>query len=534
MNGTMINNPLTINHILEHTNCIHGNKHVYTQLPNGNIHHYNYSTLYTRVLQLANAIRELGIQQNNIVGTFATNTYQHLELYYALPITGNIIHPLNIKLSPNQITKIVQDANDKFIFVDGQLYDQYTHLFKDIKRIPAVLFNENYVDGHSYYEYEKLISDIYDDYNSDIMDENTSMALCYTSGTHGEPKGVLYTHRSMFLHTLTVNQADVFGLTEADVVMPLVPMYHAMGWGIHYAAMFVGADLVLTDANHDNIINLIAETKVTVGAGVPTVWKKLLPEMLKRRHEVTSLQRLIVGGEPMPCNLIEAFENKLNIEIRHAWGMTELNPTGTFSTLRKKHNKLSDSEKWEIKSLQGQPVPGVQIRIVDENQCILAWDGTSVGEIHVKCLWAAGRYYNQQTDEEFTTDDGWIRTGDLATINPDGYIKIVDRAKSLIKSGGESISTMELEAALLKHPLVMDSTVIRVKDEKWGERPHAIITLSDQIDSDISKILVEHLSSIFPKFWIPDKFYVVDKIPKTGTGKTDKDALLNELREKLM
>lgn len=526
-----MNKPLTIRQILDHTNSIHGNKHVYTQLPNGNIHHYNYSTLHSRVMQLAIAIKELGIQQNDIVGTFAANTYHHLELYYALPISGNIIHSINIKLSPNQITKIVKDANDKIIFVDGNLYDQYTQLLNDIDTIPVVIFNENYVSDHSCLEYEKLISKIYDEYKSDIMDENLPMALCYTSGTNGEPKGVFYTHRSMFLHTLAVNQTDVFGLSEADVVMPLVPMYHAMGWGLHYAAMFVGADLVLTDANNDKIVDLIAETKVTVGAGVPTVWKNLLPEMLKRRHEITSLQRLIVGGEPMPCNLIEEFEKKLNIEIRHAWGMTELNPTGTFSTLRKKHKKLSDSEKWELKSLQGQPVPGVEIRIVDDNRCILAWDGISVGEIQVKCLWAAGRYYNYQADKEYITDDGWIRTGDLATINSDGYIKIVDRAKSLIKSGGESISPMELEAALLKHPLVTDSTVIRVKDEKWGERPHAIVVLSDEIDSDISEILVDHLSTDFPKFWIPDRFYVMDKIPKTGTGKTDKEAILNELSE---
>lgn len=528
-NCPMMNNPLTITHILEHTECIHGNKNVYTQLPNGKMHNYTYSNLYTRVMQLANVIKDLDIQQNHVVRTFSTNTYQHLELYYAIPITGAIIHPINIRLTPNQFVKMVNEVEDCLIFVDGLIYDKYAHLTKEINIKNSVLFNEHNVDTYSSHGYEKLISIANSDYKFDIMDENIPMALSYTSGTNGEPKGVLYTHRSMFLHTLAVNQADVFGLTESDVVMPLVPMYHAMGWGIHYAAMFVGADLVLTRTNQNSIVDLIAETKVTVAAGVPTVWRKLLPEMLKRKQDISTLRKLIVGGEPMPCNLIEVFEKQLNVEVRHAWGMTELNPTGTFSTLRKRHNKLTESEKWELKSLQGQPIPGVQIRIVDDNRCILAWDGLSVGEIQVKCLWAAGCYYNNQPDKEFFTDDGWLRTGDLATINHEGYIKIVDRAKSLIKSGGESISPMELEAALLKHPLVIDSAVIGVKDKKWGERPLVIVTLSDQNDTDLSGILKEYLSTDFPKFWIPDRFFVVEKIPKTGTGKTDKDAILKEL-----
>ena len=528
MFGTMMDNPLSITLIIEHANQIHGEKYVYSLSPDGKIHNYTYSNLYSRTMKLADAITQLGIQQGEVIGTFSSNNHQHLELCFAIPISGSVIHPLNIKLSPVQLSKIIREADDKIIFVDGMIYDKYVNLCNQIEGIYSIVFNLQNSQNELSCEYEKLLTNARDNYTTDIQDENMAMALCYTSGTNGEPKGVLYTHRSMLLHTLAVNQADVFGLTEADVVMPLVPLYHAMGWGLHYAAMFVGADLVLTDPINQHIIDLIAETKVTVAAGVPTLWRKLIPELLKRKNDVPSLQRIIVGGEPMPEDLIEIFEKELNIEIRHAWGMTEMSPTGTFSILKKKHQKLSYEEKYEIKALQGQPIPGVQLRLVDENQCILPNDGICVGEVQVKSPWTANSYFKNGFDDSLTKD-GWLRTGDLATINEDGYMKIVDRSKSLIKSGGESISPMELEAALLKHPLVTDSSVVGISDEKWGERPIAVVAISDQDSDDISEILREHLSKDFPKFWIPDKFVIVEKIPKTGSGKTDKVAIRRTL-----
>ncbi len=529
MFGTMMDNPLSISLIIEHANRIHGDKHVYSLSPNGKIHNYTYSNLYSRTMKLANAITELGIQQGEVIGTFSSNTHQHLELCLAIPISGSVIHPLNIKLSPVQLSKSIREADDKIIFVDGMIYDKYVNLHKQIEGLHTIVFNSQNTTHESSCDYDSLLTNATDNYATEIQDENMAMALCYTSGTNGEPKGVLYTHRSMLLHTLAVNQADVFGLTEEDVVMPLVPMYHAMGWGLPYATMFAGADLVLTDPINQHIIDLIAETKVTVAAGVPTLWKKLIPELLKRKNDVPSLQRIIVGGEPMPVNLIEIYEKELNIEIRHAWGMTEMSPTGTFSTLKKKHHKLSDQEKNKIKALQGQPIPGVQLRIVDENQCILPNDGICVGEVQVKSPWTANSYFKNVLDEDSFTEDGWLRTGDLATINEDGYMKIVDRLKSLIKSGGEFISPKELETALLKHPIVTDSAVVGISDDKWGERPIAVVTISDQDIDDISEILKEHLSKDFPRFWIPDKYIIVKKIPKTGSGKTDTVAIRNAL-----
>ena len=521
----MMNNPLSISLIIEHANSLHGDKSVYTLLPNGKRNDFAYSTLYSRIMKLANAISKLGIQQGEIVGTFATNSYQHLELCFAVPVIGSIIHPLNIRLSSVQLAKIIREADDKIIFVDEMVYDKFAHLINEIESLQSIVYNSQKCMNGSPCEYEMLLSHVSDIYNSEIIDENKAMALCYTSGTNGEPKGVLYTHRSTVLHTFAVNQVDVFGLTEADVVMPLVPMYHAMGWGLHYAAIFVGADLVLTDPNNKHIIDLIAETEVTVSAGVPTVWKKLLPDFLTRKNDVSSLQRIIVGGEPMPEQLVEVYEKELNIEVRHAWGMTEMSPTGTFSMLRKKHHKLSEKQKYKIKALQGQPIPGVQLRVVDENQRILSNDGISVGEVQVKSPWTACSYFKNGLNKDSFTEDGWLRTGDLATINEEGYLKIVDRSKGLIKSGGESISPMALEAALLNHPLVIDSVVIGVSDDKWGERPLAIVVLSEQNGGDISESLKEHLSIGFPKFWMPDRFVVVDEIPRTGVGKTDKQAI---------
>ncbi len=536
MLGTMMNYPLTLAQILEHAHRIHGDKQVHTQLPNGKVHTYNYDMLYSRVKQLANAITTLGGRPGDSVATFAFNTYQHLEICCAVPYAGAIIHPLNVRLASTQLAKIVGEANDKLIFVDGACAEQFSKLQEKIDCKHVVFFdvdtgqNENLTNLSI--KYEQLISEADDDYISDIQDENWAMALCYTSGTGGEPKGVLYTHRSMFLHTLAANQADVFGLTESDVVMPLVPMYHAMGWGLPYASMFSGAEIVLANANHEYIVDLIAETGVTVAAGVPTIWARLLPELQKRKQEVSSLKRLIVGGEPMPPTLIEAYEKELGVEVRHAWGMTEMSPTGTFSTLRKAHQNLSDTQKCKIKAMQGRPISGVQVRLANENDAELPWDGRTIGEVQVKSPWTASTYYkNTSTPEHFTTD-GWLRTGDLATINAEGYMQIVDRAKAIIRSGGESISSVALETALLKHPSVNDAAVIGVSDKKWGERPLAVVVITSQTDEDISEILKQHLITEFPKFWIPDKFVVVDEIPKTGVGKTDKRAILQMLLPK--
>ena len=532
----MMNYPLTLAQILEHAHRIHGDKQVTTLLPDGTLHRYTYTALYTRVKRLANAITQLGIQRGDRVATYASNTYQHLELYYAIPCIGAVLHPLNVRLSPVQLAQIVDEAEDKLIFVDSGFSKQFKAFQNQMACKQAIYFDPISADADV--PYERLLSEATPANTWDIQDENWAMGLCYTSGTQGEPRGVLYTHRSMFLHTLAANQADVFGLTEADVVLPIVPMFHAMAWGLPYASMFAGADMVLPGAKPSCIAKLIAETGVTVAAGVPTVWAKVYPELRKRRKDIRGLRRLIVGGEAMPLPLIEAYEKELGVEICHAWGMTEMSPTGTFSKLRGAHRSLSDAEKWRIKAKQGRPIPGVELRLAAETSngfTELPWDGETIGELQVRSPWTANSYYKVEPTAEHFTTDKWLRTGDMATIDADGYMQIVDRAKALIRSGGESISSIALEAVLLKHPYVHEVAVVGIPDEKWGERPFAVVALtpvgavSNRTDADISDILRQQLASEFPKFWIPDRFVFVDEIPKTGVGKSDKQALLAQL-----
>ena len=528
MHGMMMNYPLTLAQILEHAHRIHSSKRVTTLLPDQTFHSYTYTTLYERVKRLANATTQQGvIQPGDRVATYASNTYQHLELYYAIPCIGAVLHPLNVRLSTVQLARIVQEAEDKVIFLDGAFAEQFEELREKIECKQIVHFNPS--SAHPNVAYEQLLSEAEPVYSWNIPDENWAMGLCYTSGTQGEPRGVLYTHRSMFLHTLAVNQADVFGLTEADVVMPLVPMFHAMAWGLPYASMFAGADIVLPSAKPVCMADLIAETGVTVAAGVPTIWAKVYPELSKRKQDISTLRRLIVGGEAMPPTLIEAYEKNLGVEVCHAWGMTEMSPTGTFSKLRGIHQNLSDAEKWRIKAKQGRPIPGVELRLAAETSngfTKLPWNGEVVGELQARSPWTASRYYNIEPTTEHFTADGWLRTGDIATVDVDGYMQIVDRAKALIRSGGESISSVALETSLLKHPSVLEAAVIGVPDEKWGERPLAVVALSQRMDEDISDTLKQHLSVEFPKFWIPDRFVVVDEIPKTSVGKSDKRAIL--------
>ena len=528
MHGTMMDYPLTLNLILEHVRRIHIDKCVHTLMPTGKIHTYNYTTFCERVGKLANAIYNLGIEHGDRVATFASNTYQHLELFYAIPFVGGVIHPLNVRLTSKQQAGKVWQADDKLFFVDGVYSDKFSALQEEVEPAMSVHFNidKPYAPEQFTIEYEECIAGNDKGYIPDIQDENSALALCYTSGTSGEPRGILYSHRSVFLHTLAVNQAEVFGITESDVVLPLVPMYHALAWGIPYAAMFVGADIVLHGTDSNGVVELIAETGVTISAGVPTVWGKLLPELQKRKQDVSSLQRIIVGGEAMPSTLIHAYENDIGVEVRHAWGMTEMSPTGTFSTLRREHLHLPDKETFKIKSMQGRPIPGVQIRLASEDEYDLPWDGETIGEVQVRSPWTAGEYYGSVSSQEHFTKDGWLRTGDLAVINHEGYMQIVDRAKTLIKSGGESISTASLESVLVEHPLVKEAAVLGIPDEQWGERPIAIVALSENTDQDIPKLLSKHLAEAFPKFWIPDDFIVIDEIPKNGVGKTDKNAII--------
>ncbi len=531
MNGLMMDYQLTLDRILEHANRLYPHKRVITKLPTGQFHEYTYADMYKRVKKLANVLESLGVEPGDRVGTFAWNTFEHLEFYYGIPGAGAVIHTLNLRLAPDQLAFIINHAEDKLIFVDGTLLklieavaDQLTTvkhfiLFNAPKtvetKLPNVLF------------YEDLMAEASDEYTWRCTDEQMAMGLCYTSGTTGNPKGALYSHRSMFLHTLGEALANALGVTESDIVLPVVPQFHAMAWGLPYACVMTGAEMVMPGPHLQGppLAEMIDKYRVTIAAGVPTIWTGLYHELMANKRDISCIRALVVGGSAMPRGLIENYEKNLGVNVAHAWGMTELSPLGTVSNLQGHHADLSDQEKWDIKAKQGYPIIGVEMRIVDEEGKELPWDGKTMGEVQVRGPWVVRQYFRVEPSTDSFTADGWFRTGDVATMSPDGYMEITDRTKDLIKSGGEWISSVALENALMAHPKVMEAAVIAVPDEKWSERPLAAVVLAPGVAEITEEELTEFLSARFAKFWIPDRIVIVEALPKTSVGKFDKKVM---------
>ena len=530
MQGLMMDYPLTIDRILEHAHRMYPHKEIATKQPDGSMHRYTYHDFYRRVKQAANALAELGIESGDRVGTFSWNNYQHLELYYAIPCSGAVCHTLNIRLAPDQLAFIINHAEDKVVFIDGTLLPLFERVAPHLTTVQHyVLFNaapDAKTSLPNAIHYEDLLARASDSYKWPVTDERQAMALCYTSGTTGNPKGVLYSHRSMYLHTIGENQANALGVQEMDTVMPVVPMFHAMAWGLPYACAVAGADLVLPGPHMSApaLADLIAEERVTVAAGVPTLWTGLYQELKAHPRDVSCIRALIVGGAAMPRALIEAYERELKVNVLHAWGMTELSPLGTVSRLSSQHADLSPAEQWDVKARQGYTLPGVEMRITDDAGNELPWDGTTMGELQVRGPWITKGYYKLEPTPEQFTSDGWFRTGDVATITADGYMEITDRTKDLVKSGGEWISSVALENALMAHPEVLEAVVIAIPDERWIERPMAVVVPIAN-STVTSSELREHLSSAFARFWLPEKIVFVHEIPKTSVGKFDKKVL---------
>lgn len=531
MQGQMMDYPLTLDRILEHANRLYPRKRITTGLPDGTLHRYTYADLRRRSKRLASALGGLGVEPGDRVGTFAWNNYQHLELYFAVPCSGAVCHTLNIRLSADQLAYIISHAEDKAVFVDATLLPLFEAVAARLDRPPrAVLFNADPGTGTSLSDvcdYEDLIDSGSDAFEWPVTDEAAAMGLCYTSGTTGEPRGALYSHRSMFLHTFGVNQSNAVGIVESDIVMPVVPQFHAMAWGLPYACAMAGADMVLPGPHlkPDALARTIADEGVTVPAGVPTIWTGLYEELKGNPRDVSCIRSLVVGGSAMPRGLIEAYETELNVPVLHAWGMTELSPLGTVSRLQRRHRALSDADRWDVKARQGVPICGVELRVVDDSGSEAPWDGRSIGEIQVRGPWVIGSYYKQKPSAERFTDDGWFRTGDVGAMSPDGFLHITDRTRDLIKSGGEWISSVELENALMGHPAVTEAAVIAVPDAKWTERPFAIAVRSPGADPVTAEALRAHLASAYPKYWVPDRIVFVEQIPKTSVGKLDKKVI---------
>jgi fatty-acyl-CoA synthase len=517
----MQDSQLTVRSIFDRMRTIYGDGCVIS--PERTI---TYAEMGERVLKLCSALKDLGIEPGDRIGTFAFNTARHFELYYAAPLLGCVLHTINVRLFPEQITYITNHAEDKIIFFDADLDGPLAEVAPELKTVERfVKMGEGPATAlPDALDHDELVANSLPVTDLPDVDENSACGLCYTSGTTGMPKGVLYSQRAQWLHAITSCMADHAAYTQADRILPIVPLFHAFGWGLPYAAPFTGAELVLhgSDNSPQNVARIVNEHKVTVAAGVPTIWKELLPLLDSGEVKVDTLDRLIVGGAATPRSLIEAYDRH-GINLIQGWGMTETGPLVCLSKPRRQHAGFDTEELLDLRTKTGTIFSGTELRICGPDGEELPWDGKQAGEIEVRGPFIAAAYYNDDTsDEKF--HDGWLRTGDMAVVEPDGVFKIVDRAKDLVKSGGEWISSVDLEGAILAHPDVRDAAVVGMPSKKWDERPVAVVVAADSTAPTLDSIH-EFLHGKVAKWWLPDELVVVDEIPKTSVGKIDKKTI---------
>jgi fatty-acyl-CoA synthase len=531
MDGLMMDLPLTLTHIFDRAGRYGGGTEIVWRRPDKSVQRSTYAEFHRRAQKLANALTRLGVKPGDRVATLGWNHGRHLEAYFAIPLCGGVLHTLNPRLSVQDLAYIINHADDAVVLVDDVLWPLWERIGPEVKPRHVVVFGHGQPAPASALDYEALIEAELPDYSPPRIEENQAAGLCYTSGTTGKPKGVLYSHRSMVLHALTAALPDSLGLSKHDAVLPVVPMFHVNAWGIPFAATMVGARQVLPGPHLDpvSVLNLLAEEKVTLTAGVPTVWLGVLEALDKNptQWNLKALRAMIVGGSAAPPAMIEAFEKRHGLRIIHAWGMTEMSPIGTIS--RPREEKLPEPEKFRIRALQGTAVPLVDVRAVgDEGE--VPWDGHSMGELHVRGPFIARSYFQNPAEADKFTMDGWFRTGDVVTIDPDGYVRITDRSKDLIKSGGEWISSVDLENALMGHPAVKEAAVIAVAHPRWAERPVACVVLKEGANATEEQ-LREWLEPRFAKYCLPDAYVYMQQIPRTATGKFLKAALREQLKD---
>tara|TARA_Y100000782_G_scaffold55646_1_gene61740 strand:- start:625 stop:2247 length:1623 start_codon:yes stop_codon:yes gene_type:complete len=530
MDGLMMDVPLSLSHIFNRAEHLFPDKEVVTATPTGR-ERTSYGQWAERTRRLGGALDNLGITSDGRVATFSWNTARHLELYFAPPCTGRVAHTLNLRLFPDQLTYIVNHAEDEVIFLDQSVAGLLWPLMDQFETVRHVVLMDDGAPppdpaeiGPDVHDYEELIADA-----SPVdwmpVEENRAGSMMYTSGTTGNPKGVVYSHRSMVLHTFGVMMADTIGVCERDVVLPVVPMFHANAWGLAHAGVATGATLVMPGADLSPVAlaKLIEEERVTVAAGVPTIWMGVLPELAGR--DVSALRSIPCGGSAVPRSLSEGYREQTGMPILQAWGMTETSPIAAVCHIKSTLDHLDDEAKADLRTSVGLVAPGVDFRVVDpESGEELLWDGESRGELQVQGPWVARTYYNDERAAESFTDDGWLRTGDVATVNSEGYISLVDRTKDLIKSGGEWVSSVELENEIMAHPDVIEAAVIGVASTKWGERPMACVVAAEGTAVSAEDILI-WLKDRVPKWWMPDQVEFIDEVPKTSVGKFSKKTL---------
>ncbi len=526
MRSTMPDFPLTLQHFLWRSTTLFPNKEIVTRRETGR-HRYTYADFGRRVAQLAHALRGLGIGPGDRVGTLAWNNYRHLELYFAVPCSGAVLHTLNPRLFPEHLEFVINDADDKVVFVDASIVPALQRVAGKIKGVKqfVVMTDGPSPDGqlNPVMSYEELIGGRPTVYDWPVLDERDASAMCYTSGTTGKPKGVVYSHRSSVLHSLGIAIGGGIGLAESDAILPVVPMFHANAWGLAYGATMLGAKQVFPDRFLDpvSLTELIREEKVSFSAGVPSVWIALLQYLDKTATNLDGL-RMFVGGSALPAGLYDGL-TRHGIDTNQGWGMTETSPVAAVATMK---SYMPESDRKHVRLKAGLPIAGVELRLanVDTGEPV-PWDGKSVGEIQVRGPWVTASYYRDVDPERFTAD-GWLRTGDVANVDPEGYAQIVDRTKDLVKSGGEWISSVELESAIMGHPKVLEAAVIGVPHPKWQERPVAyVVAKPDFKDAVTQAEIIEFLEPLVAKWWLPDEVRFVDEIPKTSVGKFDKKVI---------
>lgn len=497
-----------------------------------------YREFASRSRKLADMLTKLGMERGTKVGSFAWNTHRHLEAYFGVPCAGAILHMINIRLSPEHIVYVINHAEDEILLIDDDLFpliEKIAPQLKTVKHFIVMTDSGEKPDTQlgNVHSYEALMAEASDAFEfPDDLDENTPAGMCYTSATTGNPKGVTYTHRGLVLHSYALGLADGMGLSERDTSLAVVPMFHANAWGMPFAGVFFGTTQVLPGPggfNPDVLLDLIEEEKVTITAGVPTIWLGVLKALEKKPRDLSSLRAIVCGGSASPKGLIRAFEEKYGVPFIVGYGMTETSPLVSLSNYTTEMEGKPMDEKIDARATQGMTIPGIDTRVVNENGEV-PWDGKTMGELTVRGPWIADEYYkDERTEDAFR--DGWLYTGDIAVMTPEGYIKITDRTKDLIKSGGEWISSVDLENALMTHPDVFEAAVIAIPHEKWLERPLACVVLKDDIDrSDEKKQeLLDYLESQFAKWWVPDDVAFLDEIPKTSVGKFLKAKLREQM-----
>lgn len=532
----MMNTQLTIVSMIERAEKYFSKKEVISRTHRG-VHHFTYQEIGKRTRSLASALEKLGVKKGDRVGTLAWNHHRHLEAYFAIPAMGAVLHTINIRLSAEHLRYIINHAEDEVLLIDIDLLPLIENIKDELTTVKAfiVMSDEAEVPDSSLqplYSYEALLAEGDESFQfaTDIVEEDAA-GMCYTSATTGKPKGVVYSHRGIVLHSMALSMADSAALSESDIAMPVVPMFHVNAWGVPFAATWLGTTQVLPGPmmTPKVIAELIETYQVTITAGVPTIWLGLLHELEKGNYNMKSLRAILCGGSAAPKGMIRAFESDFGIPFIHAYGMTETTPLVTLARLKSYQTNLPEEERLNIRATQGLVVPGLEVKVINENGEVKP-DGKEMGELLVRGPWIADEYYRDERSKE-AFQDGWLYTGDVVTIDEEGNINMIDRTKDLIKSGGEWISSVDLENALMAHEAIFEAAIVSIPDPKWQERPVACVVLKEGKTLSEEEVLA-FLKPQFAKWWLPDKVIFMDEIPKTSVGKFLKRALRDKVREK--